>query len=126
MRIRNLFTPLGIAIALAASSPANAQSPDRLVVVNGAVMNDTELLVLDTLNCGVPVPNGRYWLNTNTGAWGFQGGPRQGIIGAACRQATYSTPGQPANHGGTWEDRMIGNGTRNWGETPIIVNPVYQ
>lgn len=121
-----LASAAGVVAAVAITSVASAQSMPRIVIVNGKIMNSAELLVLDTVNCGTAVPDGQYWLNINTGAWGFQGGRQQGIIGEQCRAATYATPRQRGNAGGTWEDRMIGNGTRNWGDTPIIVNPVYQ
>jgi hypothetical protein len=32
-----------------------------------------------------PIPNGKYWLNTQTGAWGYAGNPHvQGVLGEAC------------------------------------------
>lgn len=75
---------LTVIVALAASLPVLAQQMSRQVIVNGAVMNGAQLMVLDTLNCGSPVPDGRYWLNTQTGAWGFQGGEQEGFIGEDC------------------------------------------
>jgi hypothetical protein len=121
MRVHNLLASVGFALTLAASSPVFAQAPSRLVIVNDAVMNDVQLLVLDALNCGVTVPDGNYWLNLDTGAWGFHGGPQEGIIGAACRQAKSATPAQPGNCAGRyWEDRMACMGVSTY------QNPVYK
>lgn len=124
MRIRSSLVPAGLAIALAASSPAAAQSPARLVIVNGAVMNEAQLLVLDAVNCGSPVPDGRYWLDANTGAWGFQGDPQQGVIGAQCRAA--QAPRQTAQSECQarykyWEDRMA-----NCYGVSAYQNPAYR
>jgi hypothetical protein len=113
-------------ITLAVSIHNSAQANDRHVVVNGTMMNATQLVALDVANCGAPVPDGSYWLNINTGAWGYQGGPQEGIIGDQCRAAANDSGRQPENQTGTWEDRMTGEGSPNWGNTPIIVNPVYQ
>ncbi len=51
---------------------ANAE---RYVVVNGQRMTINQILYLEKIHCG-PIPNGHYWLNTNTGIWGFAGDPR--------------------------------------------------
>jgi hypothetical protein len=124
---RNVFAAVGAAITLTASPPVFAQTPSRYVIVNNAVMNDAQLLVLDALNCSTPVPDGRYWLNVNTGAWGFQGGPQQGVIGAQCRQARSAPPRKSGNCQGSWEDRMANcYGVRSWGDTRIYRSPVYQ
>lgn len=47
--------------------PASAQ-----VVINGNLFQGEELAELEYL-LGAPVPQGFYWLNTNTGAWGYEG-----------------------------------------------------
>lgn len=84
---------LALCAALAASLPTQAQQRFRQVVVNGALMNQGQLMVLDALNCGSPVPNGRYWLNIQTGAWGYQGGGQEGFIGENC-SAAKTQPGR--------------------------------
>jgi len=59
----------------------------RLVVVNGRVMNSQALATLDQAACQ-HVPNGYYWLDTSTGIWGYAGNPvPQGHISSGCRQA---------------------------------------
>ncbi len=54
--------------------------PERNVVINGQLITGQDLLLLDTLNGGF-TPPGRYWLNPETGAWGYEGGPQQGVVG---------------------------------------------
>jgi len=126
MSIEKFVIRLIFGIMLSSSIHNSAQANGRNVVVNGAQMDATQLLALDLANCGSPVPDGRYWLNVNTGAWGYQGGPQQGIIGDQCRAAANAGSHQSDNPEGTWEDRMTGDGAPNWGNTPVIVNPVYQ
>lgn len=53
---------------------------DRYVVVNGSLVSTGELVLLDMLH-GEYIPNGRYWLNLNTGQWGYEGGSAQGMLG---------------------------------------------
>ena len=63
-------------------SPAYAE---RYVVVNGQRLSIPEIQYLERLHCG-PVPNGRYWINLQTGMWGYAGNPRpQGHIADNCR-----------------------------------------
>ena len=73
------------AAMLATSTGALAQ---RSVWVNGQPMNAAQLDRLDRARCG-QVPNGRYWLNVNSGVWGYWGNPRpQGHIADNCRAAS--------------------------------------
>lgn len=120
-----LLSPAVVAAAVAMAFPASAQSLSRLVIVNGKVMNSAELSILDTANCGTSVPNGMYWLNVNTGAWGYQGGPQQGVIGSQCRTASQ-TPQADAQAECRakyryWEDRMA-----NCYGVSAYQNPVYR
>jgi hypothetical protein len=50
-------------------------------------MTPAQVVALDSLNCGAPVPSGRYWVNWQTRAWGYEGGPRQGWLPDCRRQA---------------------------------------
>jgi hypothetical protein len=55
------------------------------VVVNGERLNPAQIAYLDRVNCTV-VPNGYYWVNMHTGAWGYAGNPVvQGYVGQQCR-----------------------------------------
>jgi len=88
-----LFTGLTALMLSLAPSPARAQL--RWVVVNGALQNPMQLAMLDRYACLV-VPNGSYWLDYNTGIWGYAGSPRpMGRIGDACNQG-YSRSGRPS------------------------------
>lgn len=87
-----------LSAALAACLPVLAQQMSRQVIVNGAWMNKAQLVVLDALNCGSPVPDGRYWLNTQTAAWGYQGGGQEGVIGEDC-SGSQDRPGGAVEKG---------------------------
>jgi hypothetical protein len=74
-----------MALALGVSTEALAQ---RFVVVNGQVMGPQELAILDRYACQY-VPSGYYWLNTQTGLWGYAGNPTpQGYISDGCYRQT--------------------------------------
>ena len=63
---------------------ANAQSSN--VFVNGLHLTDREAQVLAQQAC-TSIPDGAYWLNVQTGAWGYVGKPRaQGRLGDQCQQ----------------------------------------
>lgn len=67
------------AIAIAGSAHAGA------VIVNGKTLDYQERLMLSRTAC-FTIPPGNYWLNTNTGYWGYAGSARvQGHIYDACR-----------------------------------------
>lgn len=66
----------------------NPASPDgqpmhnnsgRMVLVNGLQISDRDLSALDMQN-RAPIPNGRYWYDRISGAWGYDGGPCEGFI----------------------------------------------
>ncbi|MEM1299128.1 MAG: hypothetical protein AAGH68_07580 [Pseudomonadota bacterium] len=71
----------GAALLLAATSSAEAGA----VVVNGKVLDFQERMMLARYSCG-PIPAGSYWLNMNTGYWGYAGSSRsQGHIKDRCQ-----------------------------------------
>lgn len=73
---------MGVALCLATA----ASHAERYVVVNGERMNDAQIQTLERIRCG-PIPNGHYWLNVNTGVWGYAGNPTpQGNITDNCYQ----------------------------------------
>jgi hypothetical protein len=89
-RGRLLAPSLAIVMCLTGSA-ASAQS--RWVVVNGQRMSDAQAAELDRLQC-VVVPNGSYWLNPRTRAWGYAGNPRvQGVLGEHCARGAGPTGG---------------------------------
>jgi len=73
---------------LLTTSLSLAQS--RRVFVNGIRMTDRQVAQLEYYAC-TPIPNGSYWMNTATGAWGYMGNPRvQGYYGDQCRRGSGS------------------------------------
>jgi hypothetical protein len=72
-----------VAIALSSlSAPAFAE---RFVVLNGQRLSEPQIERLETLRC-LPIPNGRYWLDWQTGVWGYEGDGRpQGRLDDPCR-----------------------------------------
>ncbi len=87
MQFTRVLIALAFAIAAAfASAPSQAQQ--RFVVVNGQFMSAEQLYVLDQMAGGF-VPNGAYWVDPNTGIWGYAGDPtpRGQIGGTAAGQS---------------------------------------
>ena len=83
---RAVLAVLFAASFLAVSAPAVVHA-QRVVVVNGRVMNAQALASLDRAACQ-QVPDGYYWLDTSTGLWGYPGNPApQGHISDGCYQA---------------------------------------
>jgi hypothetical protein len=77
------------AAALVISAAAAAQS--RWVFVNGVRQTDAQVAQLARLQCA-EIPDGAYWLNTRTGAWGYAGNPQvQGHLGDLCRSGAGGT-----------------------------------
>lgn len=72
---------------------ADAAAQSRLVFVNGQRLADAQVAALAGGNCS-DIPDGAYWLNTKTGAWGYAGNPQvQGVVGDGCRQQTSGSGG---------------------------------
>ncbi|MCB1959755.1 MAG: hypothetical protein KDE68_04390 [Rhodocyclaceae bacterium] len=61
----------------------------RLVEVNGVRLAPAALQQLDRAACQ-RVPDGRYWIDWRSGAWGYRGGPQRGWVGEGCRQRPKS------------------------------------
>lgn len=79
---------LVLAGCLVLGAPVWAQN--RWVIVNGERMSDSQVAYLEQRAC-TRIPNGQYWLDTQTGAWGYARNPNvQGYFGEACRQPRKS------------------------------------
>jgi hypothetical protein len=63
-------------------TPQGAASPAGGVVINGVRLDEGTVRGLE-LRYNVPIPDGNYWYDKLSGAWGYIGGPTQG----------YSVPG---------------------------------
>lgn len=71
-------------LLLAGLAAGSVDAQTRFVVVNGQRLNDDQIVFFDRIQC-TRIPNGRYWLNTVTGAWGYAGIPvTRGYLGALC------------------------------------------
>jgi len=66
---------------------ASTAFAERFVVVNGERLSQDDIFTLERLHCG-PIANGHYWLNFDTGIWGYAGNPApQGHITDNCHRA---------------------------------------
>lgn len=88
LRVASFF--LGLALVLGLSTVTRAQDT-RLVVVNGDVLDQAELFVMDSLNCGFPVPNGAYWINLRSGTWGRVGSAGMSLPNCEAVQAARAS-----------------------------------
>ena len=85
---------LTMSMATAISVVVAAEAQTRYVVVNGVRLSDGQVAQLDQVQCAY-IPNGEYWLDASTGAWGYAGLPVvQGYLGAGCRRKSLSERGQ--------------------------------
>ncbi|NND92267.1 MAG: hypothetical protein HKN42_15515 [Granulosicoccus sp.] len=74
---------LTLSVALAICGTAQAQ---RLVSINGTMLNAAQVHQLELMAC-TGIPDGNYWLDLNSGAWGYAGNAlRMGYLGDACNQ----------------------------------------
>ena len=86
------------ALLLVLGVPGLVGAQLRWVVVNGALQNPMQLTALDRYACAL-IPNGSYWLDYDTGVWGYAGNPRpMGRIGERCNAhpGSYSGPSRPS------------------------------
>jgi hypothetical protein len=88
-----------VALALALTGFSSVQAQTRWVIVNGVRLADAEVLQLARRACS-PIPDGTYWLDVRTGAWGYAGQARaQGVFGEACHRSAAPTQGPVAGDG---------------------------
>ena len=86
------FVQAGLAIGGPLSPKASAGTTG--VFINGRELPTSDLVALQRLG---PVPQGRYWLD-GQGNWGVEGGPVQGNLVAAARQANGGGGGGGDNY----------------------------
>jgi hypothetical protein len=72
---RSCALAVGLVLSLMGTSvPAQDLSAlGRIIFVNGELLDDEGLSLVDQLNCGEPVPNGNYWLDLENRLWGHVG-----------------------------------------------------
>lgn len=90
---------LGAALAASlVAPPAHAQW--RYVVVNGQRLDPAQVAKIEALYCS-PIANGRYWYDTRTGIWGYEGDPRpRGVFTYRCGQVAQGNGGRSLSERG--------------------------
>ena len=75
----------GLALIAACMATGSATAQTHWVIVNGERLSDAQVARLARIQC-TEIPNGAYWLNERSGAWGYAGNPQvQGHLGDLCR-----------------------------------------
>jgi hypothetical protein len=88
----HLKTRSGFVLITALAACATAYAQTRMIVVNGQRLTDAQVASLEQRAC-TRIPNGQYWLDFQSGAWGYANNPRvQGVFGEVCgaRQPSLS------------------------------------
>ncbi len=82
----------------------------RIVIVNGELLDDAGLAIVDQLNCGYPVENGNYWIDFQNARWGYVDRddvfPFPGCSGESQAPAQDSGDDDCASKYPVYEDRM--------------------
>lgn len=75
-----LWSAVGATVTMTASAHARptSRARTRIIAVNGARLSDARIRSLEQRN-QIRIPNGRYWYDQVSGAWGLQGGPTRGF-----------------------------------------------
>jgi hypothetical protein len=122
MRNNRNAAVLVLAGALLLAAESEAGSNARHIHVNGQHMSAAQIAVLDDTYCGRTVPDGAYWVNWGTRAWGYEGGAQQGWLPSCKRQA------RSGGSSSTFEDRMFDGLCAQNGrcDMPIIHFPTYR
>lgn len=77
----------------------NALAQSHRVFVNGQRMSDAQVAALAQRQC-VAIPDGAYWLDLRSGAWGYAGNPRaQGVLGEHCAGSNQQGSNRDGTHG---------------------------
>ncbi|MCW8880403.1 MAG: hypothetical protein OQK51_25370 [Kangiellaceae bacterium] len=95
-------------VSLYISSLALAQQEERHIHVNGEHLDNTSIAVMDLL-FGKKVTNGFYWINENTGQWGFEGETKVRGVLKIVQQIAQQNQSQQAQNNPT-EINMSQNG----------------
>lgn len=75
----------------------------RVVIVNGELLDEAGLALVDELNCGQPLGNGNYWIDLDNRSWGFVG--RDDVYPLPDCSAGVSGPSEaPAQESGEDDD----------------------
>ena len=89
MKRNNIHGLIGLALILSVTGAYAEQT----VIVNGQRLSFQQIQHLEQIHCG-PIENGAYWLDLNSGLWGYAGNPiPQGYISDNCYQQDRHRPG---------------------------------
>ncbi|MCG3201244.1 MAG: hypothetical protein NFCOHLIN_01110 [Gammaproteobacteria bacterium] len=67
---------------------SDIEAQARGVIVNGELLDDEGLALIDQLNCGQPVGDGEYVLDLESRTWGYAGSmERQALPGCAAAES---------------------------------------
>ena len=76
---------------------AQSANAERLIFVNGKQLSVEEIEYIDQLACRT-MADGDYWLDPDTGVWGFRGDPTmRGRLLGQCDQLTVVEPSADFN-----------------------------
>jgi hypothetical protein len=110
MKKTALIAGLVVIVLVMLGATGAVQAQRRWVVVNGALQSPMDLALLDRHAC-TAIPNGSYWLNYNTGIWGYADDPRpRGHISAGCGQSGGSGQPSRAERGMLYSSQPWGRG----------------
>lgn len=102
--MRKLAIGAGVLAAMLAT-PSAAQ-----VVINGKLMSPGEIAWLAQVTCG-PIYPGNYWVDTDSGLWGYAGSPRpMGHVRDRCGRGRVFSDGNMSREGRLFYPGEILNG----------------
>jgi hypothetical protein len=78
MKLSLIVAGITLAGGMMTSQDASAQERPRTVVINRVTIPPDTLRLLEQ-RFGTGIPDGRYWYDNMTGAWGVEGGPTAGF-----------------------------------------------
>ena len=89
MKLNDLHGLIGLILVLSVTTVY----AEQIVIVNGQRLSFEQIQRLEQIHCG-PIENGDYWLDVNSGLWGYAGNPiPQGYITDNCYQQDRHRPG---------------------------------
>lgn len=94
-RSRNWVLGVCVLAAVSFTIGQHVAAQERVIFVNGQRLNPQDIVTMDTLNCGVRVPNGSYWMDFQKRRWGAWNDPTGGEL-PTCSVPQPAPPPPPA------------------------------
>jgi hypothetical protein len=94
-RMRRCIAPLLAAMLIFGLAERGQAQEGRFIILNGEQLDAQAIRGMDILNCGVPVPDGIYWIDLQRQEWGEVGMPGSLSL-PDCSGANQSRPAQPS------------------------------